>query len=231
VYNNLLDRNIDKKMKRTSKRALVTGEVSGPVAAAYATTLVASGFLTLLLWTNLTVVTIGLIGIVDYVILYGWAKRHTPFSTLVGSISGAASVAAGSAAASHSFGAPELMLFLLLVIWQMPHFYAIALYRGSDYAAASLPVMPVIRSASTAKLRIMLYVAALLVITVLFTLWDYAGVVSLVLLGGLSLAWFVIGARSYRTLSPVKWGKQMFLISLVVNLGLSLTNAIASVTP
>lgn len=231
VYNNLLDRKIDKKMKRTSKRSLVTGEISLRFAAIYATILVLGGLLLLRFTTNLTVVCIGIIGLVDYVILYGWAKRHTPYSTIIGSISGATSVIAGSVAATNGFNAPELMLFLLLVIWQMPHFYCIAMYRYADYASAALPVMPVVKTVATAKRRIMLWIGALVGMSALFTLWGYGGIISFVLLGGLSTAWLIDGLKNYYKLEPVKWGKRMFLFSLVVNLGLSLTIAISSVTP
>lgn len=229
VYNNLIDRNIDKKMTRTQKRALVTGEVSVPVAIAYATGLTLVGFWVLLQFVNLTVVWLGLVGFIDYVALYTASKRFTPFSTLIGSISGAVSVAAGCAAATRSFASAELMLMALLIVWQMPHFYAIALYRRKDYAAAGLPVMPVRRSAETAKLRIMLYVAALVVVSVLFWLRGYAGLVFLAISGGLSVVWLVKGLQNYR-IEPAKWGKQMFLFSLIVNLGLSLAIAIGSVT-
>ncbi|MGH7241612.1 MAG: heme o synthase [Candidatus Saccharimonadales bacterium] len=230
VYNNLLDRKVDKKMKRTQKRALVTGEISISAAFTYATVLSLVGFLLLPIMTNLAVLGLGVLGFVDYIALYGWAKRHTPFSTIVGSVSGAVSVAAGSVAARGSFGGPELMLFLLLVIWQMPHFYAIALYRRKDYAAAGLPVMPVRRSAATAKLRIICYITALLVLTVLFWQQGYGGVIFLVLAGGLSLAWLVRGLQLYQSADDVTWGKRMFLFSLVVNLGLSLAIAIGSVS-
>ncbi|HWT55463.1 MAG TPA: heme o synthase [Candidatus Microsaccharimonas sp.] len=230
VYNNLLDRKIDTKMKRTQKRALVTGEVSASAAFIYATTLTLVGFLLLPITTNFTVLGLGGIGFIDYVALYGWTKRHTPFSTIVGSVSGAVSVAAGSAAASGRFGMPELMLFLLLVVWQMPHFYAIGLYRRKDYAAAGLPIMPVRRSAATAKLRIMGYIVGLLILSVVFWVRGYGGVVFLVLAGGLSLAWLAKGLQAYRTTDGSTWGKQMFLFSLIVNLGLSLAIAIGSVT-
>jgi protoheme IX farnesyltransferase len=230
VYNNLLDRNIDKKMARTQKRPLVTGEISATSAFLMATVLTIAGLLTLVYFVNLTVVGLGLVGFVDYVFLYGLAKRYTPFSTVIGSISGAVSVAAGCAAATNSFEAPETMLMLLLIIWQMPHFYAIAMYRRKDYAAAGIPVMPVKRSAETAKLRIMLYIVALFVISILFTLWGYAGIITLLLLCGLTGAWFVVGLQNYRRLDAVAWGKKMFLFSLIVNLGISLGIAIGSIT-
>lgn len=230
VYNNILDRKIDVRMQRTHKRALVTGKVSSLAAAIYATSLSLVGFFILLQTTNLTVVGLGLIGLVDYVILYGLAKRYTPFSTIIGSLSGAVSLAAGCVAATNSFRATELMLIVLLILWQMPHFYSIALYRREDYAEAGLPVMPVRKSAATAKRRIMSYIVALFIFSILFSLWGYAGVTCLLLLCGSAGAWFIIGIKHYR-LDSVSWGKQMFLFSLIVNLGISLAIAIGSVAP
>jgi protoheme IX farnesyltransferase len=229
VYNNILDRNFDSRMERTKKRALVTGAISVPAAFTYATVLVAGGFLFLGFLTNLTVVIIGLVGIVDYIILYGWAKRHTPLSTIVGSISGSTSIVAGYCAATNHIGVDAVLLFLILTLWQMPHFYAIALYRKSDYSAIDVPLMPIVRSGETAKLRIMAYIVALLLAVVALTVWGTANVICLVVLVVLTGWWLQVGIKNYR-LNSVSWGKKMFLFSLVVNIGLSLAISFGSVS-
>lgn len=230
VYNNIMDREIDKRMKRTAKRALVTGSITVRSAYLYASLLTALGFATLALFTNLTVVIIGLIGIIDYVLLYGWSKRHTPISTIVGSVSGSTSIIAGYCAATGSFDKAAVLIFLILAIWQMPHFYAIAMYRKTDYAAASLPLMPLRRRDAIVKARIMAYIVAMLLASILLTTTGYAGVICMLILVGLSAAWLLLGLKNYRNSTKV-WGKQMFLFSLVVNLGISLAVSIGSVTP
>lgn len=229
VYNNVIDRNIDKRMKRTRKRALVVGTISPKAALAFATLLVVVGTATVAATTNWRVLLIGFVGFIDYVVLYGWTKRHSIFSTIVGSISGSASIAAGYVAATNTFDAAALLLFLILALWQMPHFYSIALYRRKDYAAAKLPVMPVQRSAPVAKARIMGYIIALMVASVLLFTQGYAGVTCLLILLVLSASWFVYGVLQYKLSDASVWGKRMFLFSLVVNIGISLAVAIGSV--
>lgn len=228
VYNNVLDRDFDKQMKRTRKRALVTGEIAVSTALLYASMLVITGFVLLAGLTNMEVVTIGLIGIVDYVILYGWAKRHTPLSTIIGSVSGSTSIVAGYCAATNHFGTDAMLLFLILALWQMPHFYAIALYRKADYSAIEVPLMPLRRSTDTAKQRIVAYIAALLLAAIALKIWGSANAICLIILVVLSVWWLYVGLKGYRS-DAVKWGKQMFLFSLIVNLGISLATAVGTI--
>jgi protoheme IX farnesyltransferase len=228
AYNNVLDRDFDKKMKRTKNRALVTGEISVTAALVFATVLVVSGFILLGYLTNLTVVIVGLIGIVDYVILYGWAKRNTTLSTIIGSVSGSTSIVAGYCAATNSFDIDAVLLFLILTLWQMPHFYAIAMYRKADYTNIKVPLMPLVRSAETAKRRIIGYIVAMLIATVGLTVWGSANWLYLVILGGLTAWWLYLGIKHYKT-DEVTWGKKMFLSSLTVNIGISVAVAIGTI--
>ncbi|MBC7581874.1 protoheme IX farnesyltransferase [Aeromicrobium sp.] len=230
VYNNVIDRRIDKQMLRTRQRALVTGAITPMAGTIYATVLTIVGFSLLALFTNVTVVVVGVIGIIDYVILYGWTKRHTQISTIVGSISGATSILAGYTAAVGHFDSAGALLFLILTIWQMPHFYAIAMYRKRDYAAAHLPLMPSKHREAIVKARILAYIVALMVVSVLLTTTGFAGVLCMTILLLLSGVWLLTGVSKYHLESAV-WGKQMFLVSLVVNLGISVAIAIGSVTP
>jgi protoheme IX farnesyltransferase len=228
AYNNILDRNFDKQMKRTKNRALVTGEISPLAAGIFASLLVSLGFGLLARFTNPTVVIIGLIGIIDYVILYGWAKRHTPFSTIIGSVSGSTSIVAGYCAATGRFDVDAFLLFLILTLWQMPHFYAIAMYRKQDYTDIKVPLMPLLRSAATAKARIISYIVAMLAASILLTVWGSANLVCLAILVVLSLWWLYIGIKNY-SMDVVPWGKKMFFFSLTVNLGISVAVAIGSI--
>jgi protoheme IX farnesyltransferase len=230
VYNNVMDRDFDKRMKRTKQRALVTGVVSVRAALLYGTILTAVGFFLLGWLTNMEAVLIGIIGIIDYLFLYGWAKRNTPFSTIIGSVSGSTSIVAGYCAATNRFDIDALLLFVILTLWQMPHFYAIAMYRKNDYTNIEVPLMPLLKSAETAKQRIILYIAALLIASVLLTIVGKAGIVSLCILLILNSYWLFL-AFKHKALVPDTWGKKMFLFSLIVNLGISLAVAIGTITP
>ncbi|HEU5122168.1 MAG TPA: protoheme IX farnesyltransferase, partial [Candidatus Saccharimonadales bacterium] len=140
VLNNILDRGIDKKMARTKKRALVTGDITIPSAIIYAVTLAGGGFSLLVLYTNWLTAALGAFAMVFYVVLYGIAKRKTIFGTLVGAVPGAIPPVTGYVAVSNQLDGAALLLFLILVAWQMPHFYAISIYRRHDYDAAAIPV-------------------------------------------------------------------------------------------
>ncbi len=216
VFNNYLDRNIDKKMSRTKQRALVIKSISVRNALIFATVLGILGFTVLAVFTNWLVVLIGLIGFVDYVIVYAYAKRHSVHGTLVGSISGAVPILAGYCAASGQLDGAAVIAFLLLAAWQMPHFYGIAMYRYNDYKRAGLPVMPVARGMLATKLQTLIYIVIFMAIASLLTIYHYTGYCYLVVMLLVGLAWFVKGVRLFNIKDDKLWGRKMFLFSLIV---------------
>ncbi len=228
VLNNYIDRNIDQKMARTSKRALVLGTVSETEALVYATGLNLLGFMILAVYTNTLTVAIGLLAVLFYVVIYGVAKRRSVYGTIVGSIPGAASVVAGYTAVTGQLDMAALLLFVILVAWQIPHFYAIALYRLDDYTAAKLPVMPVAKGVGITKIQILFYISAFTAAAVSLTLFGYTSYVSLVVSTLLGLAWLGLGLKGYRSHDDKRWGRTMFLFSLLVITLLCVTIAIDS---
>jgi heme o synthase len=221
VFNNYIDRGIDQKMARTKKRAIATGRISGQQALTYASVLGVLGFALLIWQTNWDTVILGLIGFVDYVILYGISKRRFTGGTLVGSISGAVPPAAGYTAVTGHFTGAALLLFIILVLWQMPHFYAIAIYRYKDYKAAGIPVLPVQRNIEITRRRIMYYIVAFTLAAMSLAFFGYAGHIYLVVVAFLGFFWLGRGIRTYNQLEPQMWARRMFLISLFVMCGLS----------
>ncbi len=219
VFNNFIDRGLDQKMSRTEKRALVTRQIGGPAALAYGALLGAAGFFILIVFTNHRVVWLNLLAILSYVFLYGYAKRKTVHGTLVGTIPGAIPPVAGYAALA-PLDKGALGLFLILVFWQMAHFYSIAMHRFKDYRAAGLPVMPVKYSMRITKIQIVLYVLALLLATISLTVFGYDGVVFLVVCIGLCAYWLYKGLSNFDQ-GDEMWGKQMFLSSLIVLIALA----------
>jgi protoheme IX farnesyltransferase len=232
VYNNFIDRGIDKRMARTKKRALVRGEISGSSALTFASVLLVVGFFMLAMWTNALVVWAAVIGFVDYVVLYGWSKRTTPLSTLVGSVSGSAPIVAGYVAASNHFDASALILFLIMTFWQMPHFYAIGMYRFDDYKAAGLPVLPVARGANITKRHIVAYIVAFLCANAALTIFGKAGITYAIVVCGLSLVWLARGRDGFRHhKDDAVWAKKMFLFSLIVVTTFSAILSVGSLLP
>lgn len=223
VINNVIDRGLDKRMARTKKRALVTGQISVRAAVSFGVILGLIGAASLAVWTNWLTMVLALFGWFAYVVLYGIGKRHTPAGTLIGSISGSVPPVVGYAAFTDHLNLGALLLFLLLVAWQMPHFYGIALYRLKDYKAAGLPVLPVVRGVLRTELSslfyIALYICAVLALTVLgYTGWLF-GFINVVA----GAYWLLSGTLKLDRLNGEQWGRATFGFSLWMLLILSVT--------
>jgi heme o synthase len=226
VFNNVLDRSIDARMARTKARALVTGRVTTPVAIAFAGLLGVAGFAVLVTTTNLLATLLAATGFIFYVVLYGLAKRRTPWGTEVGSISGAIPPVVGYCAVSGQFDIGALLLFLVLVFWQMPHFYAIAIYRLSDYQSANIPVLPAVKGAAVTVRRMIAYACAFVVSVIALAVigpatWLFGLVVGLV--GVLWLRKVIAGLRAT---DHNAWAKKVFGFSLFVMLTLCVMSGV-----
>jgi protoheme IX farnesyltransferase len=175
-------------------------------------------------------VAIGLIAFLDYVVFYGVAKRSSRYGTQVGSIAGAAPVTAGYCAAYGHFNLAAAILFIILVLWQMPHFYAIAINRLKDYKTANIPVLPAVKSIAVTKKEILIYITGFILANIALTVAGYAGFIYLMVMSVLGLAWLGLGLKGFKKSSKV-WARQMFICSLVVILFLSIMLSIGSVVP
>lgn len=231
VINNVIDRRIDKLMMRTHKRAIVQGKVSVRAAIVYGTGLGLLGAAILAVYTTPIALATALFGWVAYVIFYGYAKRKSPWGTEVGSISGAVPPVVGYTAVTGQYDLGAALLFVLMVLWQMPHFYAIAIFRLSDYKAAGLPVLPAVAGIARTKRRILMYVAAYILAVPLLSIFHYTGWVYLVAMVIMSVIWFVLGVKGFKIQDDVKWARTMFGWSLLVLSVWSLTVAISGFAP
>jgi protoheme IX farnesyltransferase len=218
VFNNYLDKEIDSKMARTAKRAIPTGKVTDQAALVYASVLLVVGFTILGVYTNWYVIGLGFISIYSYVVFYGLAKRRTVYGTLVGAIPGAVPPAAGYLAVTSHIDASAALLFLAITLWQMPHFYSIAMYRYKDYKAAGLPVLPVKKGGAAAKKQIMGYILGFGLTFILMFLYGEVGYTYLIIGLAVSVYWILRGYYRASGLSDERWGRRMFLASLIVNM-------------
>jgi protoheme IX farnesyltransferase len=231
VINNYIDRGIDKKMARTKRRALAVGAMSATRALIFATVLGLGGFDLLILRTNGLTVLIGAVAFLVYIGLYGYGKRKSVHGTLIGSIAGAAPIVAGYCAVTDRFNGAALLLFLIMAAWQMPHFYAIAMYRSDDYRSAGLPVLPLHKNMQAAKLQIVLYIIAFIVATSLLAVLGYTGYIFLIVMLLIGLAWLYKGLRGYGAKDDAAWARNMFFFSLIVVLVLSVMTAVGPLLP
>lgn len=232
ALNNYLDRDIDSIMERTKSRAVASGAIRGRNAVLFSAVLGLLGITILAVWVNWLVVGIGLVGFVDYVLLYGvLAKRLSIHGTLVGSVSGAMPVLAGYCAVSGRLDAGAILVFLALFCWQMPEFYSISIYRRREYEAAGVPVMSVIKGVRSTTVQILVYTAVFVLVTLLLTPFGYTGWVYLLVMAGCGGYWLWLGIQGLTAKNHDAWARRMFHFSLVILLVYSAMLAVGPLLP
>jgi heme o synthase len=214
--NNYIDRFADQKMKRTQDRPLAKGAISKESALIFAVILGLLGIFFLSFFVNLLAVAIALAGFAVYVFFYSFAKYRSPSSTLIGSIAGAVPPVVGYCSASSSLDGCALLLFLIMVLWQMPHFYAIALYRMDEYAAASIPVLPLKKGVQVTKIHMIVYTAAFCLASRILAMAGYAGRTYAIIAAILGFFWLLLAIGGLFTKEDRLWARRMFFFSLVV---------------
>lgn len=197
ALNQLLERHSDSLMRRTENRPLPAGRLQ-PLEVLIFGILVSVGGLVYLALTvrhGLAVVVAG-ITLISYVFLYTPLKRRTTLNTLVGAVPGALPPVIGWTAITGSLEAPVVVLFLIVFLWQVPHFLAIAWIYREDYARAGLRMLPVVdpQGGITGR-QMLLYSLVLLPVSLSPVLWQQAGIFyaagALVL--GVMFAWAALG--------------------------------------
>ncbi|MGQ8773008.1 heme o synthase [Serratia sp. NA_112.1] len=227
VFNNYIDRDIDKKMERTKNRVLVKGLIAPSVSLVYATALGIAGFALLYIGANPLAMWLAVMGFVVYVGVYSlYMKRHSVYGTLIGSLSGAAPPVIGYCAVTNEFDAGALILLAIFSLWQMPHSYAIAIFRFKDYQAANIPVLPVVKGISVAKNHITVYIVAFMIATLMLTLGGYAGYKYLIVAAAVSVWWLGMALRGYKTENDSIWARKLFVFSIVAITSLSVMMSI-----
>jgi protoheme IX farnesyltransferase len=176
-------------------------------------------------------VLIGLIGIIDYVILYAYFKRTSVHGTLVGTISGATPPVAGYCAVSGRFDLGALLLFLVLVFWQMAHFYAIAMFRAKDYKAAGIPVLPVVKGMRATKIQIVAYIVAFILATLLLPVYGFTGYIYSVVVVSIGLLWLRVAIIGFNAKDDIVWARKVFKYSLIALLVFSIMVSLANILP
>ena len=213
AFNNIYDRDIDAIMQRTQKRPTVTGDIRIGIVWFIAIGSTIVGLLALYLATPLAAL-LGFTGIFFYVFPYTiWTKRYTVYNTEVGSISGAMPPLIGWAAIHPNIMHPAILgLFVITLIWQMPHFYAIAIRKQDDYSAAGVPMLPVAKGMKRTYITTNIYL--ILLTASCFLLGTLSKGLMLVALL-LSIAWLVMNIYGYHKKDPKKWATLLFVYSLL----------------
>ncbi|MFZ5864374.1 MAG: UbiA family prenyltransferase, partial [Thermodesulfobacteriota bacterium] len=187
-----------------------------------------------LLWaaTNLLSVVIVLAGLLIYVGVYSlYMKRNSVYSTLIGSLAGATPPLAGYCAVTGHFDLGAMILFSIFTLWQMPHCYAIAVFRLDDYTAAAIPVLPVKQGTAAARKHIVGYIFAFMAATLMLTFGGYTGYSTFVVATVLSLSWLYLAWSGYKASDERLWARKLFVFSIVTILILSVMMSIDFTAP
>lgn len=232
ALNNYLDQDIDRVMERTKKRAIVSGAVSSRGALVFSIIIGIIGLSILTLWTNWLVVAVGIAGFVTYVWLYGaTSKRRSIHGTVVGSISGAMPILAGYVAVSGAFDIAALVVFVIMFTWQFGEFYSIAIYRRKEYAAAKIPLLPIVKGVHRTKIEILIYTIVYVASTIVLTPLGYTGYVYLAIMLITGLWWLWIALKAFSADDDDAWARRMFRFSMVTVLVLCIMLPLGPLLP
>lgn len=232
VLNNCLDRNMDRKMVRTRNRVIAQGLISPKVAVSYASLLGIAGAALLAAASNILSLAVVLTGFAVYVGLYSLClKRRSVYSTLAGSLAGAAPPLAGYCAVSNRLDLGAFVLLLIFCSWQIPHSYAIAIFLKDDYAAAAIPVLPVKQGIAAAKKHIIGFILAFTAAALMLTFGGYTGFSYFVTAGTLGLFWLFLAVLGGQTSNEKRWAKKLFAFSILTIFMLSLMMSIDFTVP
>ena len=227
VINNILDRDIDVHMERTKERALPTGRISVQSAATFAIVLFCIGSSLLYFFVNLLALLVTLFGVGVYLLVYTPLKRKTIHSTIIGALAGAVPPVVGYVGVTNAFDTTSLLLFLILICWQMTHFLAIAIFRVEEYRSAQIPVMSVRVGMFRSKVIMIVYAFLFSFALYALVLVNQLGLVFTIPLGILALGWIVLSLQGLTTTNDARWAKQLFFYSIAVLMVFSLLLALS----
>jgi protoheme IX farnesyltransferase len=199
TINCYIDRDIDAVMKRTSRRPLVNGQgtIKPWEALAWGIALGAGATLLLGLMANWLAASLADAAILFYIFVYTLLlKRRSPANIVIGGAAGCFPVLVGWAAVTGTVSLPAVVLFAVVFLWTPPHFWALAMKFRKDYAAANVPMLPVVASPAAVTRKILWYSYAMVAATL--ALIPYAGWIYGVFAAALG-AWFLAEARQLNT--------------------------------
>lgn len=220
VMNNYLERDSDVFMERTKSRPLPQKRLSPTLALNFglALTIIAIPMLVELV-NPLSGLLAGL-ALISYVLVYTPMKRSSSLNTLVGAFPGAMPPLIGWTGASNSIDLGGVLLFSLMLIWQIPHFLAIAIYRAEEYASAGLIMLPNVRGLKFTRAQMLFYTFILLPIPSLLFVAGTCSWATMLIGTCLGFWWFMQAVDGVRHNKEDAWARKFFGASLVYLLGI-----------
>ncbi|MBV1873437.1 MAG: heme o synthase, partial [Gammaproteobacteria bacterium] len=200
AINHVVDQKIDALMERTKARPLPTGGIAANQALTFALSLGVLSMVILVVFVNVLTAVLTLFSLVGYAVIYTmFLKRATPHNIVLGGAAGAAPPLLGWVAVTGEVSIDALVLFLIIFIWTPPHFWALAIDRRDDYAAAGLPMLPVTHGVNFTKEQILLYTLMLLSVSFLPFIVHMSGLLYLIVAFVMGLGFIYHAYKLYRS--------------------------------
>ncbi|KQN16173.1 heme o synthase [Sphingomonas sp. Leaf28] len=220
ALNQWYESDIDAVMRRTAKRPLPDGRMDRQAALHFGVGLGAFSVLFMGVAVNLVAAAILTVSILFYVLVYTvWLKRRTPQNIVIGGAAGAFPPLIGWAAATGDVALLPVLLFLFVFLWTPPHFWALALFMKSDYAAAGVPMLPVVSGERTTRTQIGLYTIPMAAVAILP--WPLGltgpiyGIAAVLLTGWFALLAVRVAKRTTHADDAMKPEKALFRYSIL----------------
>ncbi len=215
ALNQFAERNVDAEMKRTRSRPLPAGRLAGTTAWLFGVGISVVGALYLAFFTNPLTAALGAFALLIYIFVYTPLKKRTWLCTVVGAVPGAIPPMMGWTAVTGSIDVLAWVLFGIVFLWQMPHFFAIGWLYRVDYARAGFPMLPVVDAEGVRTSRqIVLYTVALLAVSLLTSILGLTG--ALYFFGALTLGLAFLGLGVVLALSRTgAHARRLFLGSVI----------------
>ncbi len=215
VFNCLVEKGIDAKMRRTAWRATAQGELSDWQTLLFAAVLCAIGSWLLYQWVNPLTMWLTFATFVGYAVVYTVIlKPLTPQNIVIGGASGAMPPVLGWAAMTGTVSPEALILFLIIFLWTPPHFWALALYRVEDYRKSGLPMLPVTHGNEFTRLQVFLYTLVLFAACLMPFAYGMSSWLYLAVAVVLSFGFCLYGFRLWRNYSDAL-ARKTFRFSLI----------------
>ena len=215
AINCLVEQNIDKLMRRTSRRPLPQGRLAAGETLLFATLVGAAGLAILHSFVNPLTMWLTLGTFLGYAVVYTvLLKPATPQNIVIGGASGAMPPVLGWAAVTGDVPPEALLLFLIIFVWTPPHFWSLALFRRDEYAKAQLPMLPVTHGVRYTQVMIVLYTVALVAVTMMPYALRMSGLPYLVAALALGAVFLRYAVRLYVAYSD-QLARAMFRFSIV----------------
>lgn len=221
ALNNYVDREVDKRMARTRMRALPCSRLHPQQALWLGIMLSLWSFAILFYLVNPLTAYLAAATTFFYVMIYTvWLKRSSPLCTEIGGVAGALPPVIGWVAVTNDVGLPALAMFMIMFIWQPPHFWALALLRADEYRQAGLPMLPVTHGQQATKIRMLLYTIALVPLSTAMYWLQVVGLTYLVLSVALGIAYLLLTIDFARKPITHQSTRRLFGFSIFYLLGL-----------